>query len=120
MTNNNFIRIRGNLVKDPVVYSDKNFAIARVAVNYNVKKTQETMFFEVKFFGDRIKDINYFELSSGDRVVIDGSLSVETRNKDEKTFTNMVIYCETVEKIWRKPKSENQPDNENNSLSSKF
>lgn len=120
MRNNNNIRIRGNLVKNPVIYSDKNFAIARVAVNYQGRKDQETMFFEVKFFGDRIKDLDYFDLGIGDRVVVDGSLTIETRNKDDKVFTDMVIYCDTIEKIWRKPKSESKSEDDQSSLATKF
>lgn len=105
MRNNNVIRVRGNLVKDPVVFADKNFAMLRVAVNYQAKEKQEAMYFDVKLFGDRLKDIDYFELSAGDRVVVDGSMALDVRTKDEKTYTDMVVYCETIEKIWRKSKT---------------
>ena len=101
----NVITLHGNVVKDPKIFTDKKFAIIRVASNYSDKRDgQKTMYFDVKIFGERLGDIEYFNPTVGDRLSITGQLAL-----DEYTDANgveksgMVIYCDHFEKIWRKP-----------------
>ena len=108
----NQIIIHGNVVKEAKVFADKKFAIIRLASNYSDKKDgQKTMYFNIKIFGERLGDIDYFEPIVGDRLCVTGQLAL-----DEYTDTNgtprsgMVIYCDHFEKIWRKPKSATSED----------
>ena len=106
MKNNHFV-VRGNVVKEPRIFPDKKFAIIRLASNYNNKEDAScTMFFDVKIFGERMGDIEYFDPKVGDRLVVTGQLALEEWEKDGKKNTSMVIYCDHFEKIWRRPKSE--------------
>jgi single-stranded DNA-binding protein len=102
----NQIVIHGNIVKEPKIFTDKRFAIIRLASNYNDKRDgQKTMFFDVKVFGDRMGDIDYFDPQVGDRLAVTGSLALDEYEKDGSLRSSMVIYCDHFEKIWRKPKS---------------
>jgi len=107
----NQIVIHGNVVKEPKIFTEKRFAIIRLASNYNDKRDgQKTMFFDVKVFGDRMGDIDYFEPQVGDRLAVTGSLALDEYEKDGAQRSSMVIYCDHFEKIWRKPKSATSED----------
>jgi len=103
----NQIIIHGNVVKEAKVFADKKFAIIRLASNYSDKKDgQKTMYFDVKIFGDRLGDIEYFEPVVGDRLCVTGQLALDEYEKDGTLRSSMVIYCDHLEKIWRRPKAE--------------
>jgi single-stranded DNA-binding protein len=107
----NQIIIHGNVVKEAKVFADKKFAIIRLASNYSDKKDgQKTMYFDVKIFGDRLGDIEYFEPVVGDRLCVTGQLALDEYEKDGMLRSSMVIYCDHLEKIWRKPKSAPQTE----------
>jgi single-stranded DNA-binding protein len=100
----NQIVIHGNVVKEPKLFPDKKFGIIRIASNYNDRRDgQKTMFFDVKILGERIGDIEYFQPMVGDRLSVTGSLALDEYEKDGVKRTEMVIYCDHFEKIWRKP-----------------
>lgn len=103
----NQIIVHGNVVKETKVFPDKKFAIIRLASNYSDKRDgQKTMYFDVKIFGERLGDIEYFEPEIGDRLSVTGQLALdEYIDRDGVSRSSMVIYCDHFEKIWRKPKS---------------
>lgn len=106
----NQIIVHGNVVKEAKVFADKKFAIIRLASNYSDKKDgQKTMYFDVKIFGERLGDIEYFQPVVGDRLCITGQLALDEYEKDGTLRSSMVIYCDHFEKIWRKPKSASEP-----------
>ena len=99
----NQITIYGNVVKEPKMFADKKFGIIRMASNYNDKRDgQKTMYFDVKVFGDRMGDVEYFQPTIGDRLSITGSLALDEYEKDGVKRSEMVIYCDHFEKIWRR------------------
>lgn len=105
---NNTIVIRGNVVKEPKLFSDKKFAIIRLASNYqNRQDESKSMYFDVKIFGERMGDIDYFQPEIGDRLVVTGQLALDEYEKDGVSRSSMVIYCDHFEKIWRKSKETN-------------
>jgi len=116
---NNTIVIRGNVVKEPKLFADKKFAIIRLASNYqNRQDESKSMYFDVKVFGERMGDIDYFQPEIGDRLVVTGQLALDEYEKDGVSRSSMVIYCDHFEKIWRKPKetnAEKSPVKENGS-----
>ena len=100
----NQITIRGNVVKEPTMFPEKKFGIIRMASNYSDKRDgQKTMYFDVKIFGDRIGDVEYFQPVVGDRLSVTGSLALDEYEKGGVKRNEMVIYCDHFEKIWRRP-----------------
>jgi single-stranded DNA-binding protein len=106
----NQIIVHGNVVKDVKLFPDKKFGIIRLASNYSDKKDgQKTMYFDVKIFGERLGDVDYFQPVVGDRLCVTGQLALDEYTDASGTpRSGMVIYCDHFEKIWRKSKEETE------------
>lgn len=80
--------IEGNLTRDPEVIKigDKEAVEITIAVNYLVKKEENTNFFRVLFFDGKDGDFLKNYAKKGARVTVNAD--VKTTKKDEKTFTN--------------------------------
>lgn len=115
------VRIVGNVVK-PVNYFENKFAIVRVAVNIRKNTSEEAViYYDVKLFPERFKDILYYDLQTGDRVIVTGSVSLYETTKDDKVYKDYSIYCTSIDKIWKRPKETNVNKSiESGALSGKF
>lgn len=105
MSLNNEVRLMGNIVKEPKVFSSDNgdFAIIRLASNTKRGDKEESLFIDVKVFGYAYKDFEYHEIEKGDRVVVYGRLSVEEyTDKNEIKRKEPVIWANSLLKVARK------------------
>jgi single-stranded DNA-binding protein len=104
------VTVIGNVCKEPMINTEKKFAAVRIAANSISKDDDpETLYFEVKLFGDRLKDLQYHQPRVGDRVLIRGVLTQSSWTKDGQTKSDLVIYADSLHKIFRKEK-EKGPD----------
>lgn len=98
----NEVRLVGNVVKDPSVSETKNGKMARVriAVNHKSQVKEETLYIDVKLFGNAFKDVEYFSLAKGDRVSVVGRLVTEEyKSKDGVDMKDNVVYAYNLLKI---------------------
>jgi len=109
MSLNNEIRLIGNIVKDPDVYESDHGKFARLRIASNTKRgeTEDTLFIDVKLFGNVFKDLEYHNLSKGDKVVAYGRLAIEEyTDKNDIKRREPVVYANNVIKIAKKQNSE--------------
>ena len=98
----NIIAINGNVVATPECGMTKDgkrkYAHFRIAHNNGKNKdgTDKTAtFLYVSAFGDSANFVAQY-LKKGSNVEVYGSLSIETREKDGKTYTNVCINADRV------------------------
>ena len=102
----NEIKLVGNVVKDPAVFDTKTGKMGRLRMAVNNRRgsgedaKEEVLFIDVKLFGNTFKDLEYFDLSKGDRISVSGRLVMEEFvNKDGNAVKDYVIYAFSVLKI---------------------
>jgi single stranded DNA-binding protein len=102
----NEIKLVGNVVKDPGVFDTKTGKMGRLRMAVNNRRgsgedaKEEVLFIDVKLFGNTFKDLEYFDLSKGDRISVSGRLVMEEFvNKDGNAVKDYVIYAFSVLKI---------------------
>jgi single stranded DNA-binding protein len=109
MSLNNEVRLIGNIVRDPDVYtSDRgSFSKIRMAVNTKRGENEDTLFIDVKLFGYAHKDFENNNLSKGDRVVVYGRLSIEEFvDKEQNKRKEAVVYASSIMKIAKRSSRE--------------
>lgn len=109
MSFNNEIRLIGNLVKDiQEISTDRGkFYIARLATNTKRGEITDTMFIDIKIFGDLCSDIEEDLLNKGDRIIVIGRLSVdEFTDKNEIKRREPVVYANSIAKMKKRPGTE--------------
>jgi single-stranded DNA-binding protein len=102
MSFNNETRLIGNLVKDLEEFkTDRGiFYIARIAVNTKRGEIIDSMFIDVKIFGNLCNDIEDDPISKGDRILVLGRLSIdEFTDKNEIKRREPVVYANSIAKI---------------------
>lgn len=108
MSLNNEIRIIGNVVKEPNVLGESDNKFGRIRIASNTKKgdKEETLFIDVKLFGSSFKDLEYHNISKGDKVIVYGRLAIEEyTDKEGNERRDPVIYGNSLIKVARKPVS---------------
>jgi len=98
----NEIRLIGNLVKDPEIYSSNagEHAKIRIACNTKYGKKESTLFIDVKLFGYSYKDLQYFNPVKGDKVSVVGRLEIEDYvDKNGMERRDAVVYSNQMHKI---------------------
>jgi single stranded DNA-binding protein len=104
----NEIRLVGNVTKDPNVLnsSSTEFAIVRLAVNTKYGEREETIYIDVKAFGNSFRDLSYFEVSKGDRIQVEGRLVMEdfTTKDGVEVRNHAAVVANSIFKIHRKEK----------------
>lgn len=107
MSFNNEIKLIGNVVKDPYV-SDKGFAKVRVAANTKRGEKEETLYIDIKLFGNVYNDFVYHDIQKGDKIISYGRLVIEEfTDKNENTRKEAVVYADSIFLVARKKKTEN-------------
>ena len=102
MSFNNEIRLIGNLVKDPeeIATERGKFHIARIAVNSKRGEETETVFIDIKIFGNLCKDIEEDPINKGDRIIVIGRFSIdEFTDKTNAKRREPVVYANSIAKI---------------------
>jgi single-stranded DNA-binding protein len=110
MSLNNEVRLIGNVVKDPEVFDSEKgkFGKVRIAANTKSGEREDTLFINVKLFGYAFKDFEYHDIEKGDKVLAYGRLAIEEyTDKNEVNRKEPVIYANSIIKIARKQKLEN-------------
>lgn len=105
----NSISLVGNLVADPDVFDTKNGKAGRVriAVNTKIGEKEETLYTDVKMFGNTYRDIDAYALVKGDRVSVQGRLVQEGyTNKEGKEVVAHVVYANRVDKFAKRKKTD--------------
>ena len=110
---NNEIRIIGNLVKEPNIIerktsgdSEGKFARLRIASNTKRGDKEETLFIDVKLFGNCFNDLEYHSITKGDKVLIYGRLAIEDyKDKEGIDRREPIIYANSLIKLAKKPSS---------------
>lgn len=109
MSISNSVRLIGNLTADPKPFQwetakkeKKNGSKYTVAVNEGNGDNAKTQFIDiVNFFGD---NDNKF-LKKGNLVVVDGSLQIDTYEKDGQKFKSVQVNAENVRYLTPKAQS---------------
>ena len=98
----NIIAINGNVVAAPECGMTKDakrkYAFFRIAHNNGKNKDgtdKPATFLSVSAFGDSANFVADY-LKKGSSVEVYGSLSIETREKDGKTYTNVCVNADRV------------------------
>lgn len=98
----NFVGINGNVVATPECGFTKDgkrkYAFFRIAHNNGKNKDgtdKPATFISVSTFGDPANFVADY-LKKGNSVEVYGSLSIETREKDGKTYTNVCVNADRV------------------------
>ena len=102
MSFNNEIRLIGNLVKDieEIATERGKFYIARIATNTKRGEIIDSMFIDIKIFGNLCTDIEEDPISKGDRIIVLGRLSIdEFTDKNEIKRREPVVYANSIAKI---------------------
>ena len=102
MSFNNEIRLIGNLVKDQeeIATERGKFYIARIATNTKRGEIVDTMFIDIKIFGNLCTDIEEDPLNKGDRIIVIGRLSIdEFTDKNEVKRREPIVYANSIAKI---------------------
>ena len=106
MAFNNELKLIGNVVKEP--YVSDNFAKIRVAANTRRGEKEETLFIDVKLFGNVYKDFVYHDIQKGDKIISYGRLAIEEyTDKNENPRKEAVVYADSLFLVARKKKTEN-------------
>lgn len=107
MAFNNEIKLIGNLVKEPYV-SDKGFAKIRVAANTRRGDKEDTLFIDIKLFGNVYNDFIYHDIQKGDKIISYGRLAIEEyKDKNDITRREAVVFADSLFLVAKKKKSEN-------------
>jgi single-stranded DNA-binding protein len=109
MAFNNEIRLIGNLVKNPeeIATERGKFYIARIAVNSKRGEETETVFIDIKIFGNLCKDIEDDPFTKSDRILVIGRLSVdEFTDKSNVKRREPVVYANSIAKIKKRVSTE--------------
>lgn len=115
MSLNNEVRLIGNLVREPDVFtSDRgSFSKIRIAANTRRGDNEDTLFIDVKLFGYAYRDFENSDLTKGDRVVVYGRLAIEEFvDKDQNTRKEAVVYATNLMKIAKKSMLEESVEKE--------
>lgn len=105
----NSISLVGNLVADPDIFDTKNGKAGRIRIGVNTKigEKEETLYTDVKMFGNTYRDIDAYTLVKGDRVSVQGRLVQESyTNKEGKEAVAHVVYATRVDKFAKRKKLE--------------
>jgi len=106
MAFNNELKLIGNVVKEP--YASDNFARIRVAANTRRGEKEETLFIDIKLFGNVYKDFLYHNIQKGDKIISYGRLVTEEyTDKNENQRKEVVVYADSLFLVARKKRSEN-------------
>lgn len=108
-----FVQIDGNVCQDPKVITDK-FCVIRIAENYKDKGEEQTIYLDVKVFEKNISDIEYYQITKGDRLFISGRLVKDDYEKDGEKKERFAIIADSIKKIWKKPQSQEKSKTESN------
>lgn len=112
MTDINTVSLSGNLTRDGVVKTFTNGGVVNfsLAVNRSVKKGEEWIsvpsYIECKYFSKGAEKVGEY-LKKGTPAVVDGSLEMETWEKDGQKFSRLVVNCKTVKWYSRQTQSSN-------------
>lgn len=110
MSLNNELRLIGNVVKDPDIYDSTNSKFGKVRIASNTKRgeVEDVLFIDVKLFGNAFKDLEYHNITKGDKVIVHGRLAVEEfTDKNENKRREPVVYANSLIKVAKKPAAEN-------------
>lgn len=108
MSLTNEVRLIGNLVRDPDIIETERgkFGKIRVACNTKRGEVEDTLFIDVKLFGYTFNDLEYHEVTKGDKVQIIGRLATEEfTNKEGNSVSVSVVYANSLLKLARKAKA---------------
>ena len=103
----NSIVLVGNVVKEPKIFDTEkgNFGVVRIAVNSRRGDREDTLYIDVKLFGNTFNDLSYYEIGKGDRVQVDGRLVLEEFTNKEGTDVKLpAIVANSVVKFYKKAK----------------
>lgn len=105
MAINNELRLIGNVVKEPDIFQSEHgkFAKVRIACNSKRGETEETLYIDLKVFGNSYKDLEYHSVTKGDKILVYGRLAVdEFVDKNEIKRREPVVYCNSLIKVARR------------------
>lgn len=95
------VQLEGNVCQDVKKMSEK-LSIIRVADNSKEKDKEVTIYIDVKIFERTMKDVEYYEVKKGDRVIIEGRLVEDEFEKDGIVTKKFAVIADSVKKLWRK------------------
>lgn len=110
MTDINTVSLSGNLTKDGVAKMFTNGGVINfsLAVNRTVKKNDQWVdtpsYIECKYFTKGATKLAEY-LKKGTPAVVDGSLEMESWEKDGQKFSRLVVNCKTVKWFTRQTQS---------------
>lgn len=113
-----FVQIDGNVCQDPKKITDK-FCVIRMAENYKEKGEEETIYIDVKVFEKNISDLEYYQITKGDRLMVSGRLVKDDYEKDGEKKERFAIIADSIKKIWKKP-AQQKSDQKTESNGHKF
>jgi single-stranded DNA-binding protein len=105
MSINNELRLIGNVVKDPDIFTSEHGKFAKLRIASNTKRgdSEETLYIDLKIYGNSYKDLEYHDISKGDKVIAYGRLAVdEFVDKNEIKRREPVVYCNSLMKVARR------------------
>lgn len=92
---NNSITLIGNLTRDPDIIEGKTgkFGSMRIAVNSKMGSNESVLFINIKAHGGAFRDLEHFNIKSGDRVLVEGVLVEKefVRATGEKASEHLVF-----------------------------
>lgn len=108
----NEIRLVGNVTKEPQILnsSTTEFAVIRMAVNTRYGEKEETIYIDVKAFGNSFRDLKYFEVGKGDRVQVEGRLVMEefTTKEGVEVKNHPAVIANSIARFHKKQKVESE------------
>ena len=92
----------GNVVNEiEIIDNGKPFGVTRIAIDNGYKDKKETLFINVKLFGNALSDAQYYDIQKGDRISIEGRLVENSYVKDDVKIVKYEIIASWVRKIAR-------------------
>lgn len=113
------VQIDGNVCQEPKRVSEK-FCIIRMAENYKERGVEETIYIDVKVFEKNISDLEYYEITKGDRLMVTGRLIKDDYEKDGEKKERYAIIADSIKKVWKKTQAQKTSEKTSEPNSHKF
>lgn len=105
----NQVTLIGNVTSEPKIYGDGGVGRLRVAVNSGREESKQTLYITCKLFGRQVGEINYFSISKGDKVYVNGRLVTEEFTREDQTSgSETLVYVSEIQKIHKPERGEQQ------------
>jgi single-strand DNA-binding protein len=108
----NTAQFSGNLTKDvrqPQSNSGMALAFFTVAVNSGYGDKKHVDYIECRLFGKRAEGGLIQYLTKGQQVIVTGTVTLESREHNDKTYTNMSLNVQELDLIGSKGDREQAP-----------